>query len=133
MPVSQSLVVTAIFVTSAVVVEREAAASRLRDNGRAPHARLFVEEGAKVVVGDDNGAESERLAAELTDDAYQRTVAVDEHGLFYGMRAVMPRMRAVGPGGRSSTSHRWPAIRMRPARTTRPTPQPNSRSWACEG
>jgi hypothetical protein len=95
---------------------------RLRDNGRAPHARLFVEEGAKVVVGDVNSA-----------DAYQRTVAVDEHGLFYGMRAVMPRMRAVGPGGRSSTSHRWPAIRMRPARSTRPTPQPNSRSWACEG
>jgi hypothetical protein len=98
LPVSQSLFVTAIFVTSAVVVERETAASRLRDNGRAPHAPLFVEEGAKVVVGDDNGAESERLAAELTDDAYQRTIAVDEHGLFAGMRAVMPRMRAVGRG-----------------------------------
>jgi NAD(P)-dependent dehydrogenase (short-subunit alcohol dehydrogenase family) len=116
--------------TWAVVVGREAAVSRLRDNGRAPHARLFVEEGAKVVVGDDNGAESERLAAELTDDAYQRTVAVDEHGLFAGMRAVMPRMRAVGPGDRSSTSHRRPAIRMRPGPPTWPTPQPNARSGA---
>ena len=43
-----------------------------------PHARLFVEEGARVVAGEVNSAESERLAAELTDHAYQRTVEIDE-------------------------------------------------------
>jgi hypothetical protein len=76
LPVSQSLFVAAIFVTWAFVVGREAAVSRLRDNGRAAR-RLFVAEGAKVAVGGNNSAESEQLAAELTDDAYQRTVAVD--------------------------------------------------------
>jgi NAD(P)-dependent dehydrogenase (short-subunit alcohol dehydrogenase family) len=58
----------------------------------ARHARLFVEEGAKVVVGDVNSAESERLAAELTDDAYQRPVEVDEHGV------GLHRSQIRGPG-----------------------------------
>lgn len=28
--------------------------------------------------------------ADLTDEDYLRTVAVDQHGVFYGMRAVIP-------------------------------------------
>jgi NAD(P)-dependent dehydrogenase (short-subunit alcohol dehydrogenase family) len=52
------------------------------------------------------------LTAELTDDAYHRTIEVDAHGVFNGMHAAIPGIRAVR-GDRSSTSRR---------------PQPNSRS-----
>lgn len=114
----------------------------------AAHAKLFVEEGARVVLTDLQEEAGEQLAAELgpnalfvqhdvTDPAswedvlskaeaafgpvtvlvnnaglsgpsvhtaelsdrdYERTVAVDQHGVFYGMRAVIPRMIAAGGG-----------------------------------
>jgi 3alpha(or 20beta)-hydroxysteroid dehydrogenase len=36
--------------------------------------------------------------AELTTDDYLKTVAVDQHGVFYGMRAVIPGMLKAGGG-----------------------------------
>lgn len=36
--------------------------------------------------------------AELTVDDYLRTIAVDQHGVFYGMRAVIPGMTDAGGG-----------------------------------
>ena len=36
--------------------------------------------------------------AELTTEDYLRTIAVDQHGTFYGMRAVLPGMVAAGGG-----------------------------------
>jgi 3alpha(or 20beta)-hydroxysteroid dehydrogenase len=112
------------------------------------HARLFVEEGAKVAITDILVEPGERLAAELGDDAvfvehdvadpaawarvvetvttafgpitvlvnnagyagppatvadmsdedYLRTIAIDQHGVFYGMRAVLPGMLDAGGG-----------------------------------
>jgi 3alpha(or 20beta)-hydroxysteroid dehydrogenase len=111
------------------------------------HARMFVAEGARVVVTDLN-EEGAEVAAELgqnaifvhhdvTDpeswaqavaaanaafgtvtvlvnnaglagppatvasmavDDYLKTIAVDQHGAFYGMRAVIPGMAAAGGG-----------------------------------
>ncbi|MFC9356052.1 glucose 1-dehydrogenase [Rhodococcus sp. NPDC057014] len=114
----------------------------------AAHARLFVSEGAQVVISDINAIDGEKLAEELGSNAiylkhdvtdpqswesvldqaqaafgpvtvlvnnaglpgpnvtttdledadYHSTVAVDEHGVFYGMRAALPRMIAAGGG-----------------------------------
>jgi 3alpha(or 20beta)-hydroxysteroid dehydrogenase len=114
----------------------------------AEHARVFVAEGARVVLTDILEAEGKALADELgsaarfvrhdvTDpdgwsavvrtaeaefgtvtvlvnnagyagppatvadmdtDAYLRTIAIDQHGVFYGMRAVIPGMVAAGGG-----------------------------------
>jgi 3alpha(or 20beta)-hydroxysteroid dehydrogenase len=112
------------------------------------HARLFVEEGARVVLADVLVEEGRALAhslgeftlfvqldvtqpeqwtaavraaentfgpvtvlinnaglagppatvADMTTEDYLRTVAVDQHGVFYGMRAVIPGMVAAGGG-----------------------------------
>jgi 3alpha(or 20beta)-hydroxysteroid dehydrogenase len=112
------------------------------------HARLFVEEGARVVISDIASDPGERLAAELgdtalfvehdvtspaswttavaaareafgevtvlvnnagfagpqvslqdmTDEDYSKTIAVDQHAVFYGMRAVIPGMLRAGGG-----------------------------------
>lgn len=114
----------------------------------AAHARVFVDEGAKVVLTDIAEEAGRALAAELgdqaifvrhdvtrpedwtavvasatkafgpvtvlvnnagyagpaatvatmSDDDYLRTIAIDQHGVFYGMRAVIPGMVAVGGG-----------------------------------
>ncbi len=112
------------------------------------HARLFVEEGAKVALTDILAEEGRAAADELGADAafflhdvsdpeawgqvvpavvetfgpitvlvnnagltgpvatlaemrvedYLRTIAVDQHGVFYGMQAVIPGMIAAGGG-----------------------------------
>lgn len=112
------------------------------------HARVFVEEGAKVIVADLAQEAGERLAKELGENAafmrldvsdpaswaqvikdakakfgtvtvlvnnagvsgppvptadlsdadYLKTVAVDQHGVFYGMRAAIPGMLEAGGG-----------------------------------
>jgi 3alpha(or 20beta)-hydroxysteroid dehydrogenase len=36
--------------------------------------------------------------ADLTDEAYQQVIAVDQNGVFYGMRAVIPQMIDAGGG-----------------------------------
>lgn len=36
--------------------------------------------------------------AEMSDEAYLKTIAVDQHGVFYGMRAVIPGMLEAGGG-----------------------------------
>ncbi|WP_432936550.1 SDR family NAD(P)-dependent oxidoreductase [Streptomyces sp. CA-106131] len=114
----------------------------------AAHARLFAEEGAKVIATDirvDGGGELTRefrdevlylqhdvsdpaswesvvargkeafgpitvlvnnagiagpnaFTADISIEDYLRTVAVDEHGIFYGMRAVIPGMIEAGGG-----------------------------------
>lgn len=114
----------------------------------ASHAKVFVEEGAKVIVADLSRELGEKLAqelgdkalflplnvadpaswaqvvkdararfgtvtvlvnnagvsgpptptAELSDEAYLKTIAVDQHGVFYGMRAVIPGMLEAGGG-----------------------------------
>lgn len=114
----------------------------------AAHARLFVEEGAKVILSDINIDDGKELAdslgpnalfvrhdvtqpeswtsvlkeaatafgtvtvlvnnaglagpaaktAELSDEDYLRTVDVDQNGIFYGMRAVIPGMIEAGGG-----------------------------------
>lgn len=38
------------------------------------------------------------LTADMTDEDYLRTVNVDQHGVFYGMRAVIPGMVKAGGG-----------------------------------
>jgi 3alpha(or 20beta)-hydroxysteroid dehydrogenase len=80
-----------------------------------------------VLVNSAGVAGRVAVTAELTDEAYRRTVEVNEHGVFYKMRAVIPGMSAAGRG-RSITSRRWPVIPMRSERPTWLTPQPNSRS-----
>jgi 3alpha(or 20beta)-hydroxysteroid dehydrogenase len=102
----------------AFVVGREAAVSRLRDKVAAitggavgmgaAHARLFVEEGAKVVVGDVNSAEGERLAAQL------------------GESAAFVQLDVSDP--QSWESRRWPAIHTRSGRPTCLHRSQNSRS-----
>jgi 3alpha(or 20beta)-hydroxysteroid dehydrogenase len=114
----------------------------------ASHARLFVQEGAKVVLTDLNadggGALAEDLGdaaifvahdvtkpeswsnviakavdahgvidilvnnagilgpmaptAELTDDGYDLVCAINQHSVFYGMKAVLPTMVKAGRG-----------------------------------
>lgn len=114
----------------------------------ASHARLFVREGARVVLADIDEAVGGALSTDLGDnasfvrldvsdplswdaaivhanqrfgpvtvlvnnagiagpaiptgdlplDVYRRTVDVDEHGVFYGMRAVIPAMVSAGGG-----------------------------------
>ncbi|WP_104182152.1 SDR family NAD(P)-dependent oxidoreductase [Arthrobacter sp. B0490] len=114
----------------------------------AEHARLFIEEGAKVILTDVDAAAGEALAAELgesalflthdvsdaeswaavveegtrtfgpitvlvnnaglsgpyaqtaeLDDAtFNRLVSVNQYGVFYGMRAVLPGMVEAGGG-----------------------------------
>ncbi|KAA9157328.1 glucose 1-dehydrogenase [Amycolatopsis acidicola] len=114
----------------------------------AEHARVFVEEGAKVALTDVNEEAGAKLAAELGENAlflrhdvtdpdswdevvraatarfgpvtvlvnnagfagptatvadmstedYLKTIAIDQHGVFYGMRAVIPGMIDAGGG-----------------------------------
>jgi len=114
----------------------------------AEHARLFIEEGAKVIITDVNEKDGKSLAEELGDNAffvshdvsdedswdavvaasvekfgpvtvlvnnaglsgpyaftadldpatYNKVVAVDQTGVFLGMRAVLPGMVAAGGG-----------------------------------
>ena len=114
----------------------------------ASHARIFVREGARVVLTDIDATAGAALAAELGESAtfvqldvtspeswatavdhaeqtfghitvlvnnaglagpavatadlpvnvYQKTVDVDENGVFYGMRAIIPSMITAGRG-----------------------------------
>jgi 3alpha(or 20beta)-hydroxysteroid dehydrogenase len=114
----------------------------------AEHARVFVEEGAKVALTDINEGPGLKLAAELGENAlflrhdvtdpaswdevvrstsahfgpvtvlvnnagfagpeatvadmstedYLKTIAIDQHGVFFGMRAVIPGMVEAGGG-----------------------------------
>lgn len=114
----------------------------------ASHAKLFIEEGASVVLTDVNEAAGQALAtelgeralfvkhdvgdpeswrvvleeanekfgpvtilvnnagiagppakiAELTDKDYLSVISVDQHGTFFGMRAVIPGMLEAGGG-----------------------------------
>jgi 3alpha(or 20beta)-hydroxysteroid dehydrogenase len=51
-----------------------------------------------VLVNNAGYAGPEVKAADFTDEDYLRTVAIDQHGVFYGMRAVIPGMVEVGGG-----------------------------------
>jgi len=114
----------------------------------AEHARLFIEEGARVAMTDIADVPGRALAAELganaiyihhdvtepdewtsavieatesfgpvnvlvnnagfagpaasvvemTDEDYLKTIAIDQHGVFFGMRAVIPGMIDAGGG-----------------------------------
>lgn len=114
----------------------------------ATHARVFVEEGAKVIIADVNEEGGQQLAdelgdaalylrhdvtdpgswaavvamatdafghpsvlvnnagvagpiaptADISDEDYLRTVSVDQHGVLFGMRAVIPGMIKAGGG-----------------------------------
>ncbi|GAA4283339.1 glucose 1-dehydrogenase [Brevibacterium daeguense] len=51
-----------------------------------------------VLVNNAGYAGPEVKAAEFTDEDYERTIAIDQHGVFYGMRAVIPGMLQLGGG-----------------------------------
>ncbi len=51
-----------------------------------------------VLVNNAGYAGPEVKAADFRDDDYLRTIAIDQHGVFYGMRAVIPGMLEVGGG-----------------------------------
>lgn len=51
-----------------------------------------------VLVNNAGYAGPEVKAAEFSDEDYLRTIAIDQHGVFYGMRAVIPGMVEVGGG-----------------------------------
>lgn len=51
-----------------------------------------------VLVNNAGYAGPEVKAADFRDEDYLRTVAIDQHGVFYGMRAVIPGMLEVGGG-----------------------------------
>lgn len=53
---------------------------------------------ADILVNNAGYAGPEVKAADLGDDDYLRTIAIDQHGVFYGMRAVIPGMLAKGKG-----------------------------------
>lgn len=51
-----------------------------------------------VLVNNAGYAGPETKAADFADDDYLRTIAIDQHGVFYGMRAVLPGMVEAGRG-----------------------------------
>lgn len=51
-----------------------------------------------VLVNNAGYAGPEVKAADFSDEDYLRTIAIDQHGVFYGMRAVIPGMLEVGGG-----------------------------------
>ncbi|RYU09756.1 SDR family oxidoreductase [Nocardioides iriomotensis] len=51
-----------------------------------------------VLVNNAGYAGPEVKAADFSDADYLRTIAIDQHGVFYGMRAVIPGMLEVGGG-----------------------------------
>ncbi len=51
-----------------------------------------------VLVNNAGFAGPEAGVADMTVEDYQFTIAVDQHGVFYGMRAVIPGMIAAGGG-----------------------------------
>lgn len=51
-----------------------------------------------VLVNNAGYAGPEVKAADFSDEAYLRTIAIDQHGVFYGMRAVIPGMLQLGGG-----------------------------------
>lgn len=64
-----------------------------------------------------------KAAHEITDEEWDRLVAIDLRGVFVTMRHDVALMRGHG-GGRSSTRPRAPASRASPVR--RPTPPPST-------
>jgi 3alpha(or 20beta)-hydroxysteroid dehydrogenase len=51
-----------------------------------------------VLVNNAGFAGPAATVADMTDEDYLRTIAIDQHGVFYGMRAVIPGMLAAGGG-----------------------------------
>jgi 3alpha(or 20beta)-hydroxysteroid dehydrogenase len=51
-----------------------------------------------VLVNNAGYAGPEVKAADFSDEDYLRTIAIDQHGVFFGMRAVIPGMVEVGGG-----------------------------------
>lgn len=70
--------------------------------------------------------------ADLSDTDYLTTISVYEHGVFYGMRATIPRMIAAG-GGAIVTSPLPPASRRCPPCPTLPIRPRSSRYGYDEG
>jgi Dehydrogenases with different specificities (related to short-chain alcohol dehydrogenases) len=53
---------------------------------------------ADILVNNAGYAGPEARAADFADADYLRTIAIDQHGVFYGMRAVIPGMLEKGRG-----------------------------------
>ena len=51
-----------------------------------------------VLVNNAGYAGPPAQAADLSDEDYLRTIAIDQHGVFFGMRAVIPGMLEIGGG-----------------------------------
>lgn len=63
--------------------------------------------GRITVLVNNAGATARTALVECTDEEWERAVAVNQTGIFYGMRAVIPSMLAAGVGSIVNVASVW--------------------------
>jgi len=63
--------------------------------------------GPVTVLVNNAGTGGKKSVADCPDDEWNRIIAVNQTGVFYGMRAVIPTMRAQGGGSIVNVASQW--------------------------